>query len=254
VSQHEPRLHTLAERPDLIDDRLDDLVHGSWPEFTLHSDVATELWRELRARFLEFQWVLVDEEADQTVGLGNSVPLRWDGAVEHLPAGFDGAMRAGARDAAEGVKPNTLSALQAVVAQPHRGRGLSGFLIQAMRTVAGSHGFDHLIAPVRPTWKDRYPLVPIDRYMAWRRQDGLPFDPWLRLHERLGGRMLAACPESVRITATVGEWESWTGMAFPESGDYVVPGALATVRIDRERDIGEHVEPNVWVRHEPLRT
>lgn len=89
--------------------------------------------------------------------------------------------------------------------------------------------------------------MPIERYMTWRRDDGLPFDPWLRLHEKLGGRMLAPCPESTRIFASVAEWESWTGMAFPESGEYVVPGALALVRIDRERGTGEHIEPNVWV-------
>lgn len=95
--------------------------------------------------------------------------------------------------------------------------------------------------------------MPIERYMTWRRDDGLPFDPWLRLHERLGGRMLAPCPGSTRISASVAEWESWTAMAFPESGEYVVPGALAVVRIDRDRDVGEYVEPNVWVRHDPLR-
>src|SRR5204863_3684263 len=103
---------------------------------------------------------------------------------------FDGVLRSSARQHAQGVQPNALSALQATVSAPRRGEGLSGFLISAMRTVAGSHGFEHLIAPVRPTWKDRYPLVPIERYMAWRREDGLPFDPWLRLHERLGGRMV----------------------------------------------------------------
>jgi hypothetical protein len=64
--------------------------------------------------------------------------------------------------------------------------------------------------------------------------------------------MLAPCPESVRIPASVADWESWTGMAFPESGDYVVPGALTLVRIDRERDVGEYVEPNDWFRHDPL--
>jgi hypothetical protein len=47
----------------------------------------------------------------------------------------------------------------------------------------------------------------------------------------------------------VAEWEEWTGMAFPESGDYVVPGALVPVQIDRERDEGRYVEPNVWMRH-----
>jgi hypothetical protein len=38
-------------------------------------------------------------------------------------------------------------------------------------------------------------------------------------------------------------------MAFPESGDYIVPGALVPVQIDRERDLGHYVEPNVWMRH-----
>ena len=246
-----PRLYTFAERPDLMD-HLTEVTETSWPEFMLHSNVATELWRELRASFLDFQWVLHDEEADEVVGLGYTVPLFWDGDVDHLPDGFDEVLQASVRDHADGVLPNTLCALQVTVAEKRRGQGLSGLLIQTMRTVAGAHGYAHLIAPVRPTWKDRYPLVPIERYMTWRRDDGLPFDPWLRLHERVGGQMLAACPDSTLISASVEEWESWTGMAFPESGDYVVPGALALVRIDRESGIGEHVEPNVWVRHDPL--
>jgi GNAT superfamily N-acetyltransferase len=228
----EPRLYTLAERPDFID-RLT-LVKDEWPEFMLHGNVAKALWRELRAWSMDFQWVLHDEEADEVVGLGNSIPLFWDGDVEHLPEGFDAVLQASVRQHAEGRAPNTLSALQAAAAVKHRGRGLSGLLIQAMRTVAGAHGFEHLIAPVRPTWKDRYPLVPIERYMTWRRDDGLPFDPWLRLHERLGGRMLAPSPGSTRITGTVAEWESWTGMAFPDPRR--VRGApRAGARSDRPR-------------------
>jgi hypothetical protein len=38
-------------------------------------------------------------------------------------------------------------------------------------------------------------------------------------------------------------------MALPESGFYVVTGALVPVEIDRERDIGEYIEPACWVRH-----
>lgn len=51
------------------------------------------------------------------------------------------------------------------------------------------------------------------------------------------------------ITGTVAEWEEWTGMMFPESDAYVVPGALVPVRIDRGRDLGLYEEPNVWMRH-----
>ena len=55
--------------------------------------------------------------------------------------------------------------------------------------------------------------------------------------------------DSMLITGPVGAWESWTEMEFPESGSYVVDSALVPITIDREADRGEHVEPNVWMRH-----
>ena len=54
---------------------------------------------------------------------------------------------------------------------------------------------------------------------------------------------------SLRINGTVADWESWVGMPFPESGDYVFPEGLATVHIDREADLGSYWEPNVWMIH-----
>ena len=53
----------------------------------------------------------------------------------------------------------------------------------------------------------------------------------------------------MRIAGTVAQWEEWTELAFPESGSYVVPGALVPVEIDREQDEGLYVEPNVWMVH-----
>ena len=61
-------------------------------------------------------------------------------------------------------------------------------------------------------------MTPIERYAAWRREDGLLFDPWLRVHERLGAEVIGTAPEAMRIPGTVAEWEEWAGMAFPESG------------------------------------
>jgi hypothetical protein len=46
-----------------------------------------------------------------------------------------------------------------------------------MAELARRQGLEALIAPVRPSWKERYPLVPIERYAGWRRADGLLFDP-----------------------------------------------------------------------------
>jgi hypothetical protein len=104
-----------------------------------------------------------------------------------------------------------------------------------------------MIAAVRPTLKERYPLIPIERYIAWRRADGTHFDPWIRIHERVGGRILASAPESMTMEASVAAWEKWTGVALPDEGDYVIPGMLAPLVV---RDgIGRHVEPNVWLVH-----
>jgi hypothetical protein len=57
----------------------------------------------------------------------------------------------------------------------------------------------------------------------------------------------------MRIAGTVAEWETWTGMRFPESGDYVFPAGLAPLHVDTKHDIGEYWEPNVWLLHAPPR-
>jgi GNAT superfamily N-acetyltransferase len=147
------------------------------------------------------------------------------------------------------MRRNVLCALQIVIDPEYRGRGLSRRMIDRMREIGGEHGLDTLIAPVRPSLKHRYPLAPMDRYITWRRPDGTLLDPWLRMHERLGAEIVKIAPESLSIPGTVAEREEWTEMAFPESGAYVVPGALVPVGVDRERDEGLYVEPNVWMVH-----
>ena len=79
--------------------------------------------------------------------------------------------------------------------------------------------------------------------------DGSPFDPWLRVHWKEGGEIIKIAPLSMVVRGKVEEWESWTKMRFPESGSYVVPGALQPISIDCERNEGIYEEPNVWMRH-----
>ena len=110
-------------------------------------------------------------------------------------------------------------------------------------------GSAHLIAPVRPSFKDRYPITPIERYVTWTRENGEPFDPWIRVHVRRGAKIAKPIPHSMRITGTVAEWEQWTGMRFPDDGLYTFPAGLAPVEIDHRRDIGSYWEPNVWIIH-----
>ncbi|MGH3066121.1 MAG: hypothetical protein ACRDOF_07420 [Gaiellaceae bacterium] len=100
---------------------------------------------------------------------------------------------------------------------------------------------------MRPTLKERYPLIPIGRYAEWRRDDGSHFDPWIRIHESSAVRSSLPRARGADIAGAVAEWEKWTGMRFPEDGAYVFPNGLATLVV--EEGIGTHVEPNVWVLH-----
>ena len=234
---------TAAERPDLLEVAWD-RVQDTLPEYNSHGDVLMEYWGRLVDERPEFQFHVVGE-GDEILARARCLPIRWDGTVEDLPAGIDGAIARGFDE--EGA--NVLCAMVIMVPRDLQGRGLSSVALRGMSEIGRRHGLGSLIAPVRPSWKDRYPLVPIERYAGWRRPDGQLLDPWLRVHERLGASVLKPEPESLRITGTVEEWEGWTGMSFPESGEYVFPGGLTTVEIDYEADHGSYWEPNVWMHH-----
>jgi GNAT superfamily N-acetyltransferase len=237
---------TGAERPDLRPRGRDLMV--VWPEFMHNDPVCNRLFGRVRTEHPHLQFFAWDDETDELAGEGNTLPASWDGEPESLPAaGLDAVLESGFADG--GREPNVLSALQIMVAPGRQGQGLSRRMVERMAEIGREHGFGALIAPVRPSLKHHYPLAPIERYVTWRRSDGTHVDPWLRTHERLGGEMLKLAPRSMTIPGTIRQWEEWTGMVFPESGPYVVPGALVPVEIDRERDQGLYVEPNVWMVH-----
>jgi hypothetical protein len=92
-----------------------------------------------------------------------------------------------------------------------------------------------LIIPVRPSEKSRYPLISLDDYITWQNDKGLPLDAWLRVHAKLGGRMVKVCHESKTVRGRRAEWEAWTGMKFPQSGRYVIPGALSPIEMNLKK-------------------
>ncbi|HTY72836.1 MAG TPA: N-acetyltransferase [Actinomycetes bacterium] len=234
---------TVSERPDLTEKAwlcTNDLL----PEYNNHGDVLDVYWPRLTGEVADFQFHLLGED-EQILARCRTIPLHWDGTVEDLPAGIDGALARGF----DGGEPDALCALLVAVPRAVQQRGVSARALEAMSAVARRHGYSSLIAPVRPSAKEQYPLVPIERYAAWRRPDGSLFDPWMRTHERLGATVLKAEAQSLRITSTVADWEAWTGLAFPEDGDYWFPRGLTTVAVDRAADQGRYYEPNVWMHH-----
>lgn len=240
-------MHTAAERPDLWERGIPS--EAVWPEYNLHGDVLNRWWGYLAEELPQFQFVLYDEARDAVIAEGHTGPLWWDGQEETLPDGIDSVIQDVIARARARQPVNTLCALAAETPREGRARGLAERLLGAMRSIAEREGLTHLVAPVRPSLKERYPLIPIERYIEWRRDDGQLLDPWMRVHERLGARTATPLPRSLRITGSVSDWESWTGMAFPDSGDYVFPEGLAPVHIDTSSDQGRYWEPNVWMVH-----
>ena len=232
-----------------------DLVRGLtkevWPEFMLHDTVANENWRELFDRFSEYQLALYDTQNQRVAGMGNSFSLRWDDRLENLPeGGWDWAFQEAVDNHKRGVTPNFHCAIQIVVRPDYRSQGLSMPMVEAVRSVTKARGLKSLIIPIRPSEKHNYPLTSLDNYITWKTEKGLPFDPWLRVHVRAGARIIKVCHESKTIRGTRAEWERWTGMSLPQSGQYIIEGALNPIEMSAENDEGVYIEPNVWIVHE----
>jgi GNAT superfamily N-acetyltransferase len=225
------------------------LFADGWPAFITADREVKRHIGFIREVFADMELVLLDDD-DVIVAAGWAVPIRWNGDPADLPAGYTETLGRAVADHEQGSAVDTLVVMAAQVHPDRRGLGLAGELLTALRRLAEDRGLARVIAPVRPTLKARYPLTPIDRFAAWTRRDGSPLDPWVRTHWRLGARIIATATRSQVMTGTVTEWEAWTGLAFPDSGDYVIPDGLSTLHIDRAADLGTYVEPNIWLQHQ----
>ncbi|HWG99711.1 MAG TPA: N-acetyltransferase [Pilimelia sp.] len=239
----------LADRPDLAP--LLDRFPPSWPAFMYHDPLAPLAYDRATTALAEFCLVAVDRDApDVPVAKAYSVPCSLPESDADLPpGGWDAVMLAFAEDQLRGRRGNRLCAVEVSVRPELRGRGLSPLMLQALRRNAAARGYGELLVSLRPTGKHRHPHVPMAEYVARTRPDGLPEDPWLRVHVRAGGRVVGVAPLAMTITGTLAQWRSWTGLPFDTDGPVLVPEALVPVHCDVAADHAVYVEPNVWVVH-----
>jgi hypothetical protein len=240
-------VRSAAERPDLR--RAIEAVDAlSYPSFMRHSQLAA-YWDAVYRWFPEWQLVLLDGESGGHLAHGNAVPFTWDGTFADLPRTAAELVRRALRDRQRGIPTTAIGALQAVVNPARRRRGLSAAMLMTMASHAQRRGLRQLLAPIRPTAKSHHPLARFESYVRWTRLDGLPYDPWQRIHHRLGATPMLVVPAWLTVTGSAAQWAGWAGMDFPRTGSYIVRGALMPVEIDRERDRGRYVEPHLWMRY-----
>ena len=236
---------TLADRPDLHD--AIDAMPKSWPTF-MYKDPVARLMGRLPTAFPALQFAALD--GGEVVGIVIAASFAWDGDLASLPdRGWDAILEQVVRDEENGRTPTAATLLEAAVHPARQGGGVSARLLTGVRDRCAARGFGSLFGPVRPSHKSLEPTVPIADYVGRRRPDGLPFDPWLRVHERLGAHIVKIAPTSMTISGTLAGWRDWTGLPFDVSGDVVVPGALVPVHASVEQDHAVYVEPNVWMQH-----
>ncbi|MER5973771.1 N-acetyltransferase [Streptomyces sp. NPDC002055] len=241
------KITALDERPSLIG-RLYEIAE-SWPAFIPQDQVAGALLYRVPEDFP--QYCVVATDGDRVVARGLSVPFSsaLAGREEMPDQGWDRVLGWAFTDRRRGNSPTTASALEITVDTGYLGRGLSSRMLSAMRAAVGRQGHDVLLAPVRPTAKHLQPHVPMAEYIRQQRNDGLPSDPWLRVHVRAGGTVEKVAPASMTVSGSLSQWRAWTGLPFDRDGAVEVPGALATVHCDTAQDHAVYTEPNVWVRH-----
>ncbi|MFI8522477.1 N-acetyltransferase [Streptomyces sp. NPDC085481] len=251
---------TLAERPELAGPmwQMKDL----WPEFMMYDPVGWANVGRIVSEFPEFVLVATDGPTEpatddvnptgKIVARALSVPFRLQEADRReLPdTGWDQVLLWAFSDLRHGRTPDTVSAIEVTVEKSALGQGLSGTMLAEMRANAARLGFSEVVAPVRPNAKHLEPEASIHEYaFRTRESDGLPHDPWLRVHVRAGGTIEKVAPASMTVGGSVEQWRKWTRKPFDTDGPVEVDGALVPVHCEASRGYAVYVEPNVWVRH-----
>jgi len=221
------------------------LVEATWPAFITRSpSPLVDRWRR-SALSPRLQCLLRDLDG-QPIAAISAVTVPDPGPLDALPeAGWDWAVAA----AAPLERSEVMIGLSVSIAPTHQGRGLAYEALAQMCRVRDALGLERLLIPVRPTWKNRHPREPMARYCQRLNAEGLPEDPWLRVHARVGGRILAPCERSMTLEGSLEQWREWTGLPLRTDGEHTAPGLLAPLSVDLAAGVGRYIEPNVWVAH-----
>lgn len=243
---------TLTDRPHLASKVA--ALDGGWPEFMLHDQVGQGFHMDAAEHYTDYTVVATPvDRPDEVIGRAVSVPI---GLAEEPPAGlpdtgWDAAIVLGRMARFAGYGGDALCGLEVTIRPDMRSSGLGAEMLRWFHAIARSKGLRHFVAAVRPPGKADVPEMTMAKYAARVTAEGLPADPLLRAHVRLGASIVGIAPASMVVVGSLAQWRDWTGLPFDQDGPVVVPGGMVPVRCDLTHDSAAYVEPNVWV-HQPL--
>ena len=131
---------------------LDPLFEDAFPAFITADQVAKKYIGRVWQWFPELNIVLV-EDGHVPVATGWGVPIRWNGDVADLPAGYTDTTQRAVEGRERAEQPDTFVICGAIFRPGRTGQGLAAQLITAVRDLAPQAGCQRVLAPVRPTLK-----------------------------------------------------------------------------------------------------
>jgi GNAT superfamily N-acetyltransferase len=235
---------TLAEDPSLRA-RIGDFEDDSFPKFLNEEPTWIKTRDEILSSFARTHYFVVDRDTGKLAGLCINVPFAWTGETSDLP-GYNELLQRCLIERREAKVPTALAGILGAVAPEYQSQGVSRLFLGAAVEALGALGLRNYLSPVRPSNKQFYPNFSIDEFLSWRTPNGDLIDPWLASFVRGGSKMLGVAHDAITMTASCTQWSEWTGMRFPVSGHYVIPGCHRLLEVDVGRGIGRYAEDHVW--------
>jgi hypothetical protein len=136
-----------------------------------------------------------------------------------------------------------------------RRHGWANNIIQEMRSLGQRRNVLSLIIPLRPPlrYEKEYAELPMDAFASLKREDGQPLDHWIRLHTRLGAKIIGTSNASHQHAFALKDFYEQvptpeitrTGYALVQHRD----GGWYRVYVDLEHQFVLINQGCVWVQH-----
>lgn len=223
-----------------------DLENIVWPTFNQYAEGGAWVDYDPNLHFVAY-----DHDEGIIVGTIDAVELDWNGKLEDLPSrGWTEIIELAIERISLGSlspKAEWTSALGTSIRPGYEGKGLAQRLLEALKIETNALGYKGLVAPVRPTARWRMADISIEEYTRTRLDNDEHFDPWIRVHERIGGVVVGSCAGSAVFVATKDEWQAWSKIKLPIAGRVIIPNAINPLEI--KEDQGILSEDSIWVIH-----
>jgi hypothetical protein len=152
--------------------------------------------------------LLLDRENSDSVrtliGTGVTTTIFWNGENDDLPEGWRGSVRRSFMNSLENKSPNTLVGLGITIEDAYKRHGWAEKVIGYMKVLSAILSLKKLIIPLMPPKRYllEYASIPFEEFASLKREDSTFEDHWIRLHVKVGAKVLKYSSQSHRAVIT----------------------------------------------------